>query len=89
MQFVLGTLGDSTVTLSPAEVSSGDSLDVNASVQRNLRDVIKKEIRLEFKFENVIDLIETLQVPSSCPEFVEFSNGATIRFTGLTNGGLT
>ncbi len=44
---------------------------------------------LEFKFKNVIDLIETLPVPPSCPEFLELSNGATIKFTGLTNGGLT
>ncbi|WP_260871870.1 hypothetical protein [Bacillus sp. X1(2014)] len=43
MQFVLGKLDDSAVTLSPAEVSSGHLLDVNASVQSTLRDVIKKK----------------------------------------------
>jgi hypothetical protein len=56
LQFVLGTL-DTGVTFTPAEVSLGDLLDVNASVQRTLRDVIKKEMLLEFKFENVLDLI--------------------------------
>ncbi|WP_317851460.1 hypothetical protein [Neobacillus bataviensis] len=43
LQFVLGKLGDSVVTLSPAEVSSGDLIDVNASVQSTLSDVIKKK----------------------------------------------
>ncbi|MDM5224303.1 hypothetical protein QUF86_26900 [Peribacillus sp. NJ11] len=55
-QFVLGTL-DTAVTLSPGTVSLADLLAVNASVQRTLRDVIKKEMLLEFKFENVLDLI--------------------------------
>jgi YVTN family beta-propeller protein len=67
LQFVLGTLGDSDVTLSPAEVSLEDLLDVNASVQRTLRDVIKKEMLLEFKFENVLDLIATIPPPPPPP----------------------
>ncbi|WHZ05710.1 hypothetical protein QNH48_14230 [Neobacillus sp. YX16] len=60
LQFVLGTLDDTGVTFSPAEVSVGDLLDVNTSVRRTLRDVIKKEMLLEFKFENVLDLIPNL-----------------------------
>ncbi|WP_353057477.1 hypothetical protein [Neobacillus niacini] len=56
LQFVLGTL-DTAVTFTPAEVSIEDLLDVNTSVQRTLRDVIKKEMLLEFKFENVLELI--------------------------------
>ncbi|MCM3693944.1 hypothetical protein [Neobacillus niacini] len=63
LQFVLGTLDDTGVTFSPAEVSLGDLLDVNTSVQRTLRDVIKKEMLLEFKFENILDLIGTLPPP--------------------------
>lgn len=62
LQFALGTL-DTGVTLSPAEVSLGDLLDVNASVQRTLRDVIKKEMLLEFKFDNVLDLIGIILPP--------------------------
>lgn len=62
LQFALGTL-DTGVTLSPAEVSLRDLLDVNASVQRTLRDVIKKEMLLEFKFDNVLDLIGIILPP--------------------------
>ncbi|MFF2291081.1 hypothetical protein [Peribacillus butanolivorans] len=59
LQFVLGTLPTGT-TLSPAVVSVPNLLAVDASVQRTLRDVIKKEILLEFKFENVLDLLTTI-----------------------------
>ncbi|WHZ04196.1 hypothetical protein QNH48_05955 [Neobacillus sp. YX16] len=62
LQFVLGTL-ETGVTFTPAEVSLGDLLDVNASVQRTLRDVIKKEMLLEFKFENILDLIAITPLP--------------------------
>ncbi|CCJ32757.1 hypothetical protein [Caloramator australicus] len=35
-----------------------DMITLDKSVERILRDVIKKEILLEFKFENVLDLLE-------------------------------
>lgn len=60
LQFVLGTLTPTTTTLTPATVSLSDLLAVNTSVQRTLRNVIKKEMLLQFKFENVLDLISTL-----------------------------
>ena len=59
LQFVLGTLPTGT-TLSPAVVSLPNLLAVDASVQRTLRDVIKKEMLLEFKFENVLDLLTAI-----------------------------
>lgn len=65
LQFVLGTLTPTTSTFSPATVSLSNLLTMNTSVQRTLRDVIKKEMLLEFKFENVLDLIGTL--PTSTP----------------------
>lgn len=34
-------------------------LCIDKSVDRVLRDVIKKEMLLEFKFENILELIET------------------------------
>ncbi|MDM5215061.1 hypothetical protein QUF94_27460 [Peribacillus sp. NJ4] len=56
LQFVLGTLPTGTA-LSPAVVSLAELFAVDSSVQRTLRDVIKKEMLLQFKFENVLDLI--------------------------------
>lgn len=35
-----------------------DLLLIDKSVERILRDVIKKEILLEFKFENILDLLD-------------------------------
>ncbi|MDO6355857.1 hypothetical protein Q3V94_12410 [Caloramator sp. CAR-1] len=35
-----------------------DMITLDKSVERILRDVIKKEILLEFKFENILDLLE-------------------------------
>lgn len=58
-QFLLGTL-TSTVSLSPRIVSLTDLLTVNKSVRRTLEDVIKKEMLLEFKFENVLDLMAAM-----------------------------
>lgn len=59
LQFILGTLDGTTVT-PPETVSLADLLDMNTSVQRTLRDVIKKEMLLQFKFDNVLDLIDVL-----------------------------
>ncbi|MGG0845201.1 LVIVD repeat-containing protein [Peribacillus simplex] len=71
LQFVLGTLPTGTA-LSPAVVSLAELLAVDSSVQRTLRDVIKKEMLLEFKFENVLDLIGTL--PPVISTFLFVSN---------------
>lgn len=56
VQFVLGTL-TTTITLSPPRVTLSDLLAVNTSVRRTMQDVIKKEMLLQFKFENVLDLL--------------------------------
>ncbi|MGG0845242.1 LVIVD repeat-containing protein [Peribacillus simplex] len=71
LQFVLGTLPTGTA-LSPAVVSLAELLAVDSSVHRTLRDVIKKEMLLEFKFENVLDLIGTL--PPVISTFLFVSN---------------
>jgi hypothetical protein len=34
-----------------------DLLSIDKSIERILRDIIKKEILLEFKFENILDLM--------------------------------
>jgi len=83
LQFALGTL-DTEVTLSPAEVSLGDLLNVNASVQRTIRDVIKKEMLLEFKFDNVLNLIGIILPPVS--QVFDFSfTGAVQEFVVPNN----
>lgn len=56
LQFVLGTL-DTKTKFNPTTVTLSNLLDVNKSVQTTLRDVIKKEMLLQFKFENILDLI--------------------------------
>ncbi|MFC4800031.1 hypothetical protein ACFPA1_11815 [Neobacillus sp. GCM10023253] len=63
LQFVLGTLTPARTTFSPATVSLSNLLVVNSSIQRTLGDVIKKEMLLEFKFENVLDLISMIPPP--------------------------
>ncbi|MFI8705823.1 hypothetical protein ACIGHG_01855 [Bacillus sp. NPDC077411] len=56
LQFVLGTL-ETGIAPSPPVVTLSNLLAIDSSVQRTLRDVIKKEMLLEFKFENILDLI--------------------------------
>ncbi|MFJ5716053.1 hypothetical protein [Neobacillus sp. NPDC093127] len=75
LQLVLGTLTPTRTTFSPATVSLSNLLAVDTSVQRTLRDVIKKEMLLEFKFENVLDLIPFAVPPFSPVTF-------TFAFTG-------
>ena len=63
LQLVLGTLTPTRTTFSPATVSLSNLLAIDSSVQRTLRDVIKKEMLLEFKFENILDLISITPLP--------------------------
>ncbi|HDX9579331.1 TPA: hypothetical protein ROX88_002906 [Bacillus pseudomycoides] len=62
IQFVLGTLR-SKHKFTPRRVTLSNLLAIDSSVQRTLRDVIKKEILLQFKFENVLDLIAITPLP--------------------------
>ncbi|EIJ81343.1 hypothetical protein PB1_00320 [Bacillus methanolicus PB1] len=86
LQFVLGTLPTNGITFTPAEVSLSDLLTLDASVQRTLRDVIKKEMLLEFKFENVLDLIGTLPEACTPTTGATFSNTQAITNIDLVPG---
>ncbi|MGG4448176.1 hypothetical protein ABEX29_07260 [Brevibacillus porteri] len=60
LQFVLGTL---VPGLEPPATLS-DILLVHSSVRQTIQDVIKKEILLQFKLENIVDNLLP-QIPSS------------------------
>ncbi|WP_416829170.1 hypothetical protein [Ectobacillus polymachus] len=79
IQFVLGTLTPTQNTFTPQStfnplsifnpqhnppvVTLSNLLEINKSVQRTLRDTIKEEMLLQFKFENVLDLISITPLP--------------------------
>ncbi|WP_379971114.1 hypothetical protein [Ectobacillus sp. sgz5001026] len=63
IQFVLGTLPPPKTTFSQTTVSITDLIDIDTSVQKTLRDVIKKEMLLQFKFDNVLELISITPLP--------------------------
>lgn len=52
IQSVLGTLCGQT----PANPTVDELITIDNSVGRTLRNVIKKEILLDFKFENILEL---------------------------------
>lgn len=54
IQYVLGTLEGSD----PGEITICDIMEVNKSIQKTLRDIIKTEMLLQFKMEDVIELSE-------------------------------
>ncbi|MCH5586710.1 hypothetical protein MK805_17405 [Shimazuella sp. AN120528] len=55
IQFVLGSL--ETDNEPPDKISIKDLLLLNENVRSVLQDVIKKEMLLQFKFENILELI--------------------------------
>lgn len=56
LQFILGTLKTQSRYIHE-EVTLSNLLEINKSVHKTLQDVIKKEMLLQFKFENVLEFI--------------------------------
>ncbi len=79
-QILLGTTVGA-ISVSPSVVSVTDLLEVDKSVRTTLQGAIKKEILLEFDFENVMNLLQTV-TPGPCP----LTHGKTIGFWGNNNG---
>lgn len=55
IQSALGTLVPGSI---PLATNVNDLIEINQSVEKTLRNIIKKEMLLEFKLENTMDLIE-------------------------------
>ena len=68
LEATLGTLVNADDT--PFASNLDDLLAANRSVERILRTIIKKEMILEFKFENVLDLLATIAPPCQVLAYV-------------------
>lgn len=55
IQYVLGTLEGSD----PGEITISDIMQVNDSVNKTLRNIIKTEMLLQFKLEDALELGDT------------------------------
>lgn len=77
IQAVVGTLPESEL----AATNIYELLSTNQSVNQTLKTVLKTQMLLQFKLEDIIDII-TPSPPT--PEILIFKNTATV--TGLYNG---
>ncbi|WP_242311973.1 hypothetical protein [Bacillus cereus group sp. BfR-BA-01331] len=60
IQFLLGTLSTS---VTPPPVTLPDLLTLNSSVRQTLQTVVKQEMLLQFKLENILDLVSITPLP--------------------------
>lgn len=90
VQFVLGTLEGQ---IDPQAPSIGDLLEINQSVERTLRAVIKKEMLLQFKLEDILRITPVGPLPPPpvppppVPQCSE-PNARTRGFWGTGEGGI-
>jgi hypothetical protein len=59
MAHILNAEGEKLQEIISKHPCLDDLLKIDKSVQTTLKDLIKKEILLEFKFENVLELIDS------------------------------
>ncbi|WP_205842132.1 hypothetical protein [Natranaerobius trueperi] len=64
IQFVIGTLEEHKQKKSP---TIEDLLEINRSVDKTLRSVIKKQMLLQFKLEDTTDIIKETPPPTPPP----------------------
>jgi hypothetical protein len=83
IQAVLGTLPESTVRAQ----SISDLLAINESVNKTLKTVVKKEMLLQFKLENILDIPVPCQVAVIARLVLEQQQGGSLqRFFGTAQG---
>lgn len=70
MSHIINAEGEKIQTVLKDKPCTNEILAVNKSVQTTLRDLIKKEMLLEFKFENVLDYVKDREPPKECPDNV-------------------
>ncbi|WP_337692301.1 hypothetical protein [Bacillus mycoides] len=74
IQFIIGTL-DTTIT--PPPITTSNLFMVNQDVRNTLKSVIKKEMLLEMKLKQIINLIEEPPLPPLVP-IITFTCGTGI-----------
>lgn len=62
IQFVVGTLqGANGCCIQPSQaITISDLISVNTQVSRTLQAMVKQEILLQFKLDNIVDLVAAL-----------------------------
>ena len=91
LQGAIGTLVDENGNLVNPLIKAGslaELLQANREVVKLLRTVVKKEMLLEFKFENTLDLLATISSPPDCIQpmialtISSGDNGCTFNISG-------
>ena len=83
IQYILGTLPGQTP---PAQATLDDLIKVDKAVEHVLRDTIKKEMLLQFKLEDTVDIINRPTPSISIQKLVSVDNGVTFQDANVAPG---